>query len=378
MHQMRPAVSLALAAALQALLWALPAVCAGEFQLRTNDGQVVRGEYLGTDGGVVKLRTRYGVLQIASKDVQSMTAVEDAAPPAPRVGEPKADAPAEPEPPPPPPPPLTFPEVPEPNFRQLEAARMKEVSVPEPDKNQRQEIIRLVRNFSGTNPTNKRATVRTLQDYGPVAYSFIASAYTYPGDFDVRIGLLEALAVPGRPFTATILANAHRDAFDVGRSIAGGPPPVPPPYVSKRDRDRPQTRDDLLAYAARNILDIEQYASTAGGPFNCLFLLNVYRDRYTAEKQDVLLMDIARDRARLAATAADASRSRSSWQPADRVTVAELVLPWLFRGNEDQAALAKDLLKKLLPTGYPKWDAPEDDWVKWWEKAREKMLSSRR
>lgn len=53
--------------------------------------------------------------------------------------------------------------------------------------------------------------------------------------------------------------------------------------------------------------------------------------------------------------------------------VIELTLPMLFRDNDALHALAQELLKKLLPATHPKWTASEDDWVTWWEKAREKI-----
>ena len=72
---------------------------AGEYQVRTADGQTLQGEYLGTEDGVVKLRTKYGVQQIPFKDVLAMTQVVAAPKPAPAEQpadkEPAAEQPAE-------------------------------------------------------------------------------------------------------------------------------------------------------------------------------------------------------------------------------------------------------------------------------------------
>src|SRR6185369_1375509 len=109
----------------------------------------------------------------------------------------------------------------------------------------------------------------------------------------------------------------------------------------------------------QNILAVEGYASVAGGPFNSLFLLDVYKRRYTAESIDPLLNDIARDRTRLGNAAGDVKGSRSVWTLDDRLMLIEQLLPLLFVDNEELNTLPRDLLKKLLPSGYPKWDAPQ-------------------
>ena len=101
---------------------------AAEYEVRTADGQTIQGEYLGLEDGVVKLRTKYGVLQVASKDVVTMNVVPPkpatadeqaageppaapkeaaAAPPAAPAEKKAKDAKAEP---PAEPPALTFPE----------------------------------------------------------------------------------------------------------------------------------------------------------------------------------------------------------------------------------------------------------------------------
>ena len=86
-----------------------------------------------------------------------------------------------------------------------------------------------------------------------------------------------------------------------------------------------------------------------------------------------MLNDISRDRSRLALTAADAARSSSSWTAADRIMLSELMFPLLSKENEEFKSLARELLKKILPAGYPKWDATQDEWVAWWEKAKIKL-----
>lgn len=278
---------------------------------------------------------------------------------------------------PPPAPPATFPEPRAPDPIALANALAARSPPPEPDKNARQEIFRVLRNFADTNDAGRRKTLRTLQDYGRMAEPFIAAAYTDPADFDYRVSILAALAVPGRPLTTPCFAGAHRTALAQFSQAGAAAPPRQSTYVSKRDRERPASRGELLQLAAANVFDLEGYMSVAGGPFNALYLLDVYKQRYSSDKTEPLLMGLPRDRARLAATAADVGRSRSSWTTADRIGLAELTLPLLFKDNDDLQSLAKDLLKKLLPSGYPKWDAPQEDWVEWWGKARPKLQGKR-
>jgi len=373
---------------------------AAEYQVRTADGQTLQGEYLGLEDGIIKLRTKYGEVKIASKDVLTMTAVAAAPKPAP------ADQPAEepaaekgiPAPPPPPPapppkaprpapkesakpepppepeaPPQAFPEPRMPDPVALANARAAQDAPPEPSKAESQEIFRALRNFADTNQVNRGKIIRLLQSYGRMADPYIASAYTNPEEIGVRVDFLQALAVPGRALTTPVFADAHRTALAAMEQADAGQAPPPPEYLSKQDRGEPQTRSELLRSAASNVVDLEGYMSTAGGPFNTLFLLDVYRRRYTSDKTPQQLLGVPRDRTRLAAAAADAGRAKSAWTRDDRVGVIELALPMLFRDNDALRALAQELLKKLLPASHPKWTASEDDWVTWWEKAREKI-----
>src|SRR5688572_32898218 len=62
-------------------------VCGAELQIRTTDGQTVQGEYLGTENKIVKVRTKFGIVQIPSKDIVTLTAVAAPAAPAGVAGE---------------------------------------------------------------------------------------------------------------------------------------------------------------------------------------------------------------------------------------------------------------------------------------------------
>ncbi|MGD0094593.1 MAG: hypothetical protein ABSE73_32180 [Planctomycetota bacterium] len=406
---------------------------AGEYQVRTADGQTLQGEYLGTEDGVVKLRTKYGVQQVPFKDVLAMTQVvaapkpapaeepadkepaaeqpaaeKEAAPPPPpktrkrkpkekaKAEEPAPEAAAEneavppPAPPkaakpgateggkeeaPPPPPAFAEPKMPDPVA--LAKARAAEAEAedprPQPRTAERQAIERALNNFMYSNQTNRGKIIRLLQGYGRMADQYIACAFTNPGQIDMRVEILEVLAVPGNALSTPVFAEVHRAALASMEQTAAGPEVPPPDYLSKQDRNQPLTRSDFVKVAASNVLDLEGYMSTAGGPFSTLFLLDVYRKRYTSDKTEQSLLGVVRDRTRLAAAAADAGRTRSEWTKAYRVSAIELALPMLFKDDSALQTLAQGLLTKLLPSTHPKWTAPEEDWVKWWEKTREKI-----
>ena len=337
-------------------LWVSARVHAAELQIRTIDGQTVQGEYLGTDQNVVRLRCKYGVLEVPSKDIVTMTAVA----PLPKNSEESnavavgKQAPEETR---------TFPETQIPKLMPLIAIRMAGEDVPEPTHLERLDLYRGIRTFSNNSNKGREKTIARFQDLGIKAYPFIAAAYTQPFEIGDKIDLLRVLAVPNSPFTAGVFHETHRTALALLNQAEAQPPVLQPEYV----QNAPNMAEQLNAGAA-NVLAIEEYASIAGGPFNTLFLLEVYKRRYSAEKMDLLLSDIGRDRARLSSTAADAGQANSYWTAQDRQMLCEQLLPLLFKNNDDLNLLARELLKKLLPPGYPKWSAAQETWVEWWEK----------
>lgn len=335
---------------------------AAEFQVKTLDGQTLTGEYLGTEKEIVRLRSKYGIVQIPAADVRSMVRVSEGGERPLNPKEEAVPAGAKEE---------TFPDVKPPDALSLLAKRSAASPPAEPTKTDRQEIFRLIRNFADSGDVSRRKILRNLQDYGRIAYPFIAAAYVEPFEVNIRVDLLQALAVPNSPLTTGILADAHKLAGREKEITAETPPPVPPDYVSKRDRNRPQSRAELVSIDAQNVIAIEGYASVAGGPFNALFLLDIYKKRYTSEKVDPLLSDIGRDRTRLGNVAGEVKGARSVWTLDDRLMLIEQLLPLLYKDNEELKVLPRELLKKLLPTGYPKWDAPQSDWMEWWKKRKD-------
>ena len=104
---------------------------------------------------------------------------------------------------------------------------------------------------------------------------------------------------------------------------------VPPGYFSSRYQNTETYRPQRLRTAAQNIRRLESFAAVSGGPFNALFLLGVYKERYSGTYA-ALLMDLHLDAARLAATALDYKNAASGWTPQDRVLLCEMAFPLYF------------------------------------------------
>lgn len=345
---------------------------AADFQAKTADGQVIQGEYLGTENGIVNIKTVYGMVAIPSKDIITLTALEAA--PKPEATGPtpapsltpvittNTDASKNEG--------LTFKEPKGVAMSSLLASRMPRI--PEALKQTRIELVRQIRNFSDSSDLSRNKIIRQLQNFGLMAYPFIEAAYTGPNDLFDKIELLQAVALPHHPYSAVMLESTHADAMAELVRLATAPPPLPPEILTK-DRNRTPTRAQMQRNMARCVRSLEGYASIAGGPFNTLFLLKTYRERYGGES-DPLLHDVGADRVRLAMVAGDLKNKADAWLPEDRPMLIDQALPLHFKKNEDLRDVVQDLLKKLIPDKHPKWDAPESEWVEWWIKAKEEML----
>ena len=350
---------LALLAALA--LGSLTAAVAADVQIKTADGETIQGEFLGTQDGVIKVRSKYGEISIPTKDVITMIKAPTANAPADAKKNAAADADAAT---------IRFPDPKPVNLVALLAARTPDPPVPTAV--QRQEILRYIHNFRGSTEKYRSKAISVLQDFGEMAYPYFAGEYVTPEDLDDKVQLLQAITLPGSPFTAGIFARTHAMAMtEFDRAIANSPTQLPS-YVSKKEREGPNPQTAQLKAAAIRVLAIEADASVAQGPFNTLFLLQVYKARYRSET-NALLNDAARDRVLIGAAASDASKSDSEWKGSDRVMLAEQALPLLFEDNADLKAIAEELLQKILPAAHPKFIASQDEWFNWWTKNREKM-----
>ncbi len=334
---------------------------AADLQAKTTDGQVVQGEYLGTENNVVRIKTSYGIVSIPSKNIVSLVAVNSPDKSAPATQDANANLDA-----------LVFKEPLNVTLTSLLAARMP--SIPEPDGRSRIELFRCIRNFSDSSDNSRQRIVRILGNYGLMAYPFIEGTHNAPNDLDDKVELIQAVAGPRRPYGAQIFAATHANAMSELSRTAYLPPQLP--YeVATRGNYAP-TREERIKTIAREIRIIEGYAAASGGPFNALFLLNIYKSRYNGDA-DVLLKNIATDRARLAVVATDYKSPASGWTTPDRVLVIDMSFPLYFRDNEDIQNLAQELLKKLLPDKHPAWDAPQAEWFQWWSKQRGELLKGK-
>ncbi len=344
---------------------------AAELQAKTIDGQVIQGEYLGTENDIVRLKTLYGTVSIPSKNIVSLQAVnqpekpDEAGAVAPANAEPAVPLIIEPETKGPP---LIFREPKAVNLTAWIVSRTP--TIPEAVRGDRLELFRLVRNFGDSSDASRQKIIRALGNFGLMAYPFIEGSYNTPNDLNDKVDLLQAVASAHKPYTAQLFLPVHAQLLNEMSRIGNEPPQLPPELITKRQYI--PTRNQRLRGTARNVRAVEGFAATCGGPFNAQFLLNVYKDRYAGDS-DALLKDSGADRARLAATAADHKNSASGWTAPDRVQLIETALPLYFKDNEDLRGIAEDFLKKLLPDRHPKWDAPQAEWVEWWASQRDKM-----
>lgn len=342
-----------------AVTLSLTAAFASEVQLRTNDGQTIQGEYLGTEDGIVKIRSKYGVLSVPTKDVLSLGKAPD--PGAQSSGKPAVvDANTAPE--------QLFPTIPDKNITALMATRAP--PAPEPTRAERTVLSIAVQNLKNSPPNLDAKYLAQLRQYGAKAYPFVASAYTDPLDLDVRVHMVSALAESDSPYTAGIFADTHATAWEVFNHALVEPPAPADNLIHVERVVVVGKREDLKTLAGQ-LLSIEAFASQAGGPFNTLFLFQIFKKRYAAESNP-LLCDAKRDAGFLLVAAGDANNADSAWTGADRVDLAERAFPLLFKDNEDLQTIARALLERVLPQkGHPKWSAPQSEWYAWWLKNKD-------
>ncbi|MEI6234819.1 MAG: hypothetical protein WCT04_17330 [Planctomycetota bacterium] len=337
---------------------------AADLQAKTTDGQVIQGEYLGSENDIVRLKTSYGVVSIPSKNIVTLLAVNspDKAAPgtAPAKGEDiNVDA-------------LVFKEPKNVVLSSLLAARMPRI--PEPDVRSRLELFRCIRNFGDSSDASRQRIVRTLSGFGLMAYPFIEGAYNGPNELQDKVELIQAVTGTRKPYSAQIFASVHAAALNDISRAANEAPQLP--YESLAPRNAVTSREQRLKNLARDIRLIEGYASASGGPFNALFLMGIYKSRYSGDA-DALLKNLTLDRIRLAGTASNFKDPRSGWTSDDRVLLIELVFPLYFKDNADLKSIAESFLKNLIPDHHPEWDAPQAEWFQWWSKQRSQILKAK-
>ena len=346
-----------------AFAFCVPAARAADLQAKTIDGQVVQGEYLGTENNIVRIKTIYGTVSIPSKNIVTLLAVSlpDKPEGVPAVKDDVANLDA-----------LVFKEPKTVNLASLLAARMPRI--PEAGVQSRIELFRLIRNFGDSSDASRLKIIRNLGSYGLMAYPYIEGSYVEPLDLNDKVQLVQAVSGQRKPYSAQIFSQIHASLLaDMARATSIAPQ-LPTEIVTKRNNI--VTREQHLRGVANNIRLIEGYASQSGGPFNALFLLTIYKDRYGANS-DALLKDLLSDRARLAATAIDYKNPATGWTVGDRVALIEITFPLYFKDNDDLKDLAEDFLKKLLPEKHPKWDTPQAEWFEWWGKQRDELLKAK-
>ena len=321
-----------------------------EIEVHTNDGQLLQGAYVGMDQNVLRMRTGVGDFLIGMGDIATTTNV-----PAPGAAIPCSACASGACP--------LLPEAQPLDVRMLAAARLEGLNGGLANGDQR-EVLRAIRDFRFSSFPERKIAI--LRGYGLQAYPFLAAAYAQSFELQTKVNLLQTVAVRGESLSAGLLAQTHATAELVFRVTVASPPPQPPRYLTNRVRwVSPQDPGQSLQLVAGNLLQLEEYAATAGGPLNALFLWQTYRSRYSDPQSSPFLADLDRDRARLVATAQDASRHGSAWTASERALVVDQVLPAFFRCDDTSRELAQALLSRILPARHPKWSASEAEWAAW-------------
>ncbi|MFH0939859.1 MAG: hypothetical protein V1899_11375 [Planctomycetota bacterium] len=231
---------------------------------------------------------------------------------------------------------------------------------------------------------------RLLRKSRPQVNELIAAAYTDPIDLPIKIALEKEVAGPSNPDAAIGLFETHRAAYDLAR-------PVLIPYAKdvgsvlvrrlSRHPDAnssPQQRFFTSRELRDMIEDIEGLISRCAGPSAAIFLMNIYSQRY--DKNEAPLRDDGRDRQRLVAACGgspkkfedDESKTwGSSLSQRQRAIIAERLIPWLSKRNDDRRKIARSALRICLRhEHHPVWDAGRDEWERWWEANKDRLLNA--
>lgn len=63
---------------------------------------------------------------------------------------------------------------------------------------------------------------------------------------------------------------------------------------------------------------------------------------------------------------------------AERAAIAERLIPWLHKGNDDRRRIAKNgLMICLPPRGHPDWDDGDGAWERWWTDNKDSLRNER-
>ena len=227
---------------------------------------------------------------------------------------------------------------------------------------------------------------QSLRKSRPQVNELIAAAYTDPIDLPIQIALEKEVAGPSNADAAIGLFETHRAAYDLAR-------PVLNPYAKDvgsvlvrrlsrhPDANRYPQQCFFTSRELRNmIVEIEGLIARCAGPSAAIFLMDVYSQRYN--KNEAPLRDDDRDGRRLIDACGGSSKKfdddksktwTSSLSQRQRAIIAEKLIPWVSRGNDDRRKIARNALRVCLRHNHPDWDAGRHEWERWWEANKDRL-----
>jgi hypothetical protein len=249
----------------------------------------------------------------------------------------------------------------------------------------RDRVRKLLRDFRNG---DRNDIVRELRKYMPDAFELFVDAYKDPIDLPVKIALWSEFANHTRRDAVIGLFETHRIAYEVAK-------PVLVPYekdvggvLVRRKRTTLEDGPPEHFYTSRDlremILDIEGLISRCSGPNAAIFLMEVYGQRYG--NNDAPMRDSHRDRHRLVQACGGNEKKfdqdeRETWKSVlsahERAIIAERLIPYLSKPNNDRRKIAKNGLMICLPHKHPDWDAGAEEWERWWDAHKNELMAEK-
>ena len=344
-----------------AAVLALGAVGA-EVELRTADGQTLKGDILSVNAQEVELKSSLGTLRIPRASVVNPEVLEPflIKPPAPQKL------------------PLTGSgELDEKKILAIAAARSP---TPQPSAKESVEIARLAGQFEDAVPVERALILEKLRVYGPKVTKYLSCTLQRREDLSIRVALLEVAVQRGQEALIPLLEETHATASRA-YSDKLKDKPGKSTFFDSRAPVRVVTKAELKKQAEElkdGVLALERYASEVSGVGGALLLWKVYRERYSGEKTE--LNERERDAALLLAALMDQPKAAKGedaglrLNPLERALLIEKMIPYATGNAKDSARIAQAALAFLLPPGAPTWTSPQENWLGWWHLARQEML----
>jgi len=217
---------------------------------------------------------------------------------------------------------------------------------------------------------------KRLVNLRPAVNPIIHAAFTDPVDLPIKIALWSDVAGPTNPDAAIGLIETHRAAVELAR-------PVLIPYAKdvggvliRRSLRSPSEGAAERYFESRElremILEIEEMISKCPGSAAAVFLMDVYAARYG--EGEAPMRDSNRDRMRLVRACGGNHKKfeddeKKTWTSklslSERMSIAEKLIPWLHKRNDDRRRIARNGLMVCAPPGHPHWDASTAEWQRW-------------